>query len=363
MNNQFYRICFIILVFIPLLSSCSQPECVSDGYGYCEIVNHDFESQLNQLALNPLPDNLIQQPIYWSSKNEGNFPKLIDLYYVYIADEYGLWLRYRNTKVDYYLGKTIPKGYFYEEEYIRKSTPEKVHTYGEWIIKLHEKNKNIYQQSIHEVIRLDVAHFSLHSERGHNYYFPQNINEHRKTLSSLQVKPPQYNFPQQTEMTLPQFYHIDVNNPPIWSGNKLCKIRPNTFKWKTKQGEHIVRLNTNELVEETAICGQEINIIIQKHPQSECFDINFINAQQPFSNLDTGPVDFSFRAGYTLKDVVTYRAFAQEFYLAHDLPKSKDDEKSKRIKLINVHLYGKKGEIINDYCLTGSYVPINKITL
>lgn len=93
MNNQIYRICFMILVFMPLLSSCAEPECVYNGDN-CELVNEGFESQLANLPLSFLPEHLVQQPIYWSSKNKGNFPKIIDLDFVYIADEHGLWVRY-----------------------------------------------------------------------------------------------------------------------------------------------------------------------------------------------------------------------------------------------------------------------------
>lgn len=112
-----------------------------------------------------------------------------------------------------------------------------------------------------------------------------------------------------------------------------------------------------------AICGQELIVIVKYH-SSECFSTSLMSAQQPFSDLHSSDSEnVKFKAGYTLKDVVAYRAVVQEFYRKDDLPKNKDEEKSKRIKRVKVDFYNQKGEMISDFCPTNFYVPINKITL
>lgn len=376
MNHKFYRIYFII-AFLLLSSACSK-NC-NDNDSSCEITNQPLEDRLSLLPLNPLPDNLTQKPLYWSPEAEHSFPRVIDLPYIYIADKQGLWVRYSEEitdgylDMDYYLDKTAPAGYLYEEEYIERPKPANVFSYGEWDIKLKSQDNPIYQQNIHRLTRLDVSGFSLHSESGSTHFFPNNVYKHLKALATLQVKLPKYDFPESQLNPTPSAstHQIDIKNPPTFSGNQVCKaLKNNTFEWKTQQGNQIIRFNLPKQNEAWAICGQKFNAILVQHQdeihQGYCRDINriniyLINAQYPFSKLEKySSEEFYLKDGYTLKDVVAYRIYAQEFHWTDKYAEWQKDKPRERLWRFNVQLYNKKGEIINHFCPSFPYEPIDK---
>ncbi|WP_066800230.1 hypothetical protein [Moraxella oblonga] len=378
MNHKFYHFYFII-AFILLSSACSK-NCNDDLS--CEITNQPLEDKLSLLTLNSFPDNLAKKPLYWSPESKTSFPKIINLPYIYIADKQGLWVRYSEEiaddylNTDYYLDKTAPAGYVYEERSVEQPKPENVYSYGEWNIQLKSQDNIIYQQNIHDLTRLDISGFSLHSERGSTHLFPNNVQEHLATLKSLQIKLPQYAFPEQQLNTTPSAStnQIDVNNLPTFSGNQVCKtLKNHTFEWKTQQGNHIIRFNPLNQNETRAICGQKFNAILVQHKEESyhgyCRDTNrisvyLINSQQPFSKLEKySSEEFYLKDGYALKDVVAYRIYAQEFHWSDEYAKWQKNKPREHLWRFNVQLYDKKGETINYFCSSFPYEPIDKNTL
>ena len=118
-----YIICMLLVCFLALISlfSSDTPEGCDPSMptSACDYIDEKFEKELQNLppvaALSPLEN----RPVFWLGK--GDFAKGAEFDYLYIKDEFGVWLRYKDDdRDDFLLQKDMP-GFYYGYDEIDRS--------------------------------------------------------------------------------------------------------------------------------------------------------------------------------------------------------------------------------------------------
>ena len=138
---------FVLLVYLILTSlfSVDTPECCDPSMptSACDYIDEKFEKELQNLppvaALPPLD----KRPVFWLG--EKKFAGGAKFDYLYIKDDFGVWLRYKDDDSDdFLLQKNMPELYYGYDE-IDRSPDEmwvrrelKYYEYGIYDISLFE---------------------------------------------------------------------------------------------------------------------------------------------------------------------------------------------------------------------------------
>ena len=143
-----------MLVIIKLLFSFDTPEGCDPSMptSACDYIDEKFEKELQNLppvaALPPLE----KRPVFWLGK--GDFAKGAKFDYLYIKDDFGVWLRYKDDdRDDFLLQKDMPERYYGYDEIDRSpderwvSRELKYYSYGIYDISLFENEAKIFSQT------------------------------------------------------------------------------------------------------------------------------------------------------------------------------------------------------------------------
>nr|WP_314390094.1 hypothetical protein [uncultured Campylobacter sp.] len=254
---------FVLLVYLILTSlfSVDTPEGCDPGMptSACDYIDEKFEKELQNLppvaALPPLE----KRPVFWLGK--GRFAKGIKFDHLYVKNETGVWLRYKDErKEDLFLQKDMP-GRYYGYDEIDRSPDEmwvrrelKYYEYGIYDISLFENEAKIFSQTAYKVVRKFIGFFNLHSMRGTSFAAPQGTEENLNAIRGLQI--PLESFPKNPNE--PWLVRPDKLEARGYSGDKIAKkLARNTFEIKGEERQQTVRVNS--LAKDTkVVCGDEI---------------------------------------------------------------------------------------------------------
>jgi len=227
----------------------------------CDYINKRFEEELKKLPQAPVLSVSEKRPVFFLG--ESYFAKGAEFDYLYIKDEFGVWLRYKDHEyTDFLLQKDMPERYYgyYEinrspnEDWVGKKL--RYYRYGIYDISLFENEAKIFSQTAHKVIRKFIGTFTfdLHSQPGTSFAAPQGTEENLNAISELQT--PLADFPQkQNYSALGPAYKSEAEG---YVGDEIAKkLARNTFEIKGEGWQQTVRVNS--LAKDTkVVCGDEI---------------------------------------------------------------------------------------------------------
>ena len=258
-----YIICTLLVCFLALVSffSSDTPEGCDPGMptSACDYIDEKFEKELQNLPPVATLPPLEKRPVFWLEK--GRFAKGIKFDHLYVKNETGVWLRYKDErKEDLFLQKDMP-GRYYGYDEIDRSPDEmwvrrelKHYEYGIYDISLFENEAKIFSQTAYKVVRKFIGFFNLHSMRGTSFAAPQGTEENLNAIRGLQI--PLESFPKNpNEPWLVQPSKLEARG---YSGDKIAKkLASNTFEIPGEGRQQTVRVNS--LAKDTkVVCGDEI---------------------------------------------------------------------------------------------------------
>ena len=250
-----------IFVILNLLFSSDTPEGCDPSMptSACDYIDEKFEKELQNLPLVAALPPLEKRPVFWLG--EKKFAGGAKFDYLYIKDDFGVWLRYKDDDSDdFLLQKDMPELYYGYDE-IDRSPDEKwvrrelkYYKYGIYDISLFENEAEIFSQTAYKVVRKFIGFFNLHSMRGTYFAAPQGTEENLNAIRGLQI--PLESFPKNPNE--PWLVRPDKLEARGYGGDKIAKkLARNTFEIPGERRQQTVRVNS--LAKDTkVVCGDEI---------------------------------------------------------------------------------------------------------
>jgi len=352
---------FVLLVYLILTSlfSVDTPEGCDPSMptSACDYIDEKFEKELQNLppvaALPPLE----KRPVFWLG--EKKFAGGAKFDYLYIKDDFGVWLRYKDErKEDLFLQKDMPERYYGYNE-IDRSPDEmwvrrelKYYEYGIYDISLFENEAKIFSQTAYKVVRKFIGFFNLHSMRGTSFAAPQGTEENLNAIRGLQI--PLESFPKNPNE--PWLVRPDKLEARGYGGDKIAKkLARNTFEIKGEERQQTVRVNS--LAKDTkVVCGDEICLALafDESKVNGCDNgvasttIYTLNLKQKFRDFYMLPSkNFKYAKisdNFTLDDVKSFEIILSKFRDLGGL-----DKGSEYIDY-EVILRNSEGEQVNEIC-------------
>ena len=349
-------VCFLAL--ISLFSSDTPEGCEpSMPTSACDYIDEEFEKELQNLppvaALPPLE----KRPVFWLGK--GRFAKGIKFDHLYVKNETGVWLRYKDErKEDLFLQKDMP-GRYYRYDEIDRSPDEmwvrrelKYYEYGIYDISLFENEAKIFSQTAYKVVRKFIGFFNLHSMRGTSFTAPQGTEENLNAIRGLQI--PLESFPKNPNE--PWLVRPDKLEARGYGGDKIAKkLARNIFEIKGEGRRQTIRINS--LAKDTkVVCGDEIclSLAFDESKVNGCDNgaasttIYTLNLKQKFRDFYMLPSkNFKYAKisdNFTLDDVKSFEIILSKFRDLGGL-----DKGSEYIDY-EVILQNSQGEQVNEIC-------------
>ena len=352
---------FVLLVYLILTSLFSvdtpegcDPSMPTDA---CDYIDEKFEKELQSLPPVAAMPPLEKRPVFWLGK--GDFAKGAEFDYLYIKDEFGVWLRYKDDdRDDFLLQKDMPELYYGYDEIDRSPDLDWVkselgyYRYGIYDISLFENEAKIFSQTAHKVVRKFIGFFNLHSMRGTSFAAPQGTEENLKAISELQI--PLSDFPQkQNYSALGPAYKSEAEG---YVGDEIAKkLARNIFEIPGEGWQQTIRINSSAK-DIKVICGDEICLALafDESEFNRCDNdtphtaIYTLNLKQKFSNFHMlTSSNFNYvKLGdkYTLDDVESFKIVLSRFRYIEGYNKGRE------ITDYEVILRNSEGEQVNEIC-------------
>ena len=282
----------------------------------CDYINKRFEEELKKLPQAPVLSVSEKRPVFFLG--ESYFAKGAEFDYLYIKDEFGVWLRYKDSDSDdFLLQKDMQERYYGYDEIDRSPNEDwvrsqlKYYSYGIYDISLFENEAKIFSQTAYKVVRKFIGFFNLHSMRGTSFAAPQGTEENLNAISELQI--PLADFPQKPNYSgLGWAYKSEAKG---YVGDEIAKkLARNIFEIKGDGWRQTIRIN-RRAKDIKVICGDEICLALAfgEDRFSRCDNdaphttIYTLNLKQKFSNfhmLTSSNFNYvKLRDKYTLDDV------------------------------------------------------------
>ncbi|WP_298705126.1 hypothetical protein [uncultured Campylobacter sp.] len=287
-----------IFVILNLLFSSDTPEGCDPSMptSACDYIDEKFEKELQNLppvaALPPLD----KRPVFWLG--EKKFAGGAKFDYLYIKDDFGVWLRYEDSDSDdFLLQKDMPELYYGYDEIDRSPDLDWVkrelgyYRYGIYDISLFENEAKIFSQTAYKVVRKFIGFFNLHSMRGTSFAAPQGTEENLNAISELQT--PLADFPQK-----PNYSALGWADKPEargYVGDEIAKkLARNVFEIEGDGWRQTIRINSRAK-DIKVICGDEICLALafDESEINSCDNgaastaIYTLNLKQKFNNFHT----------------------------------------------------------------------------
>ncbi len=352
---------FVLLVYLILTSlfSVDTPEGCDPSMptSACDYINEKFEKELQGLppvaALSPLD----KKPVFWLGK--GDFAKGAEFDYLYIKDEFGVWLRYKDDdRDDFLLQKDMP-GLYYGYDEIDRSPDEmwvrrelKYYEYGIYDISLFENEAKIFSQTAYKVVRKFIGFFNLHSMRGTSFAVPQGTKENLNAISELQT--PLADFPQK-----PNYSALGWADKPEakgYVGDEIAKkLARNVFEIEGEGWRQTIRINSRAK-DIKVICGDEICLALafdesefnrcdNDTPHTAIYTLNLKQKFSDFSTLTSRNFNYvKLGDKYALDDVKSFKIVLSRFRYIEGYNKGRE------ITDYEVILRNSEGEQVNEIC-------------
>lgn|GEM_PF-501213 len=324
----------------------------------CDYKDKEFEGELEALPSNFIDKILIKKPVFWVG--DYHYPKAINFPYVYIKDNYGVWIRYGyaeahdGTNTDFLLQKEIPNDYYtYDEKDLSPSYDKveqlKYSKYNIYKYFLSDLQKEIFSQTIHYVIRRDVYKSSdAYSAPGTSFVAPIGADKNIKIIKELQI------LLKNVKLNLERG-RLDHRNGGAYKnlhGDKIMKkLNKNIFEINGQ----VIRLNLDKSKDIKVICGEDICLAIALlNKPSDCDRTNptefyIANMSNKFFSDFIKKPDNLFQYGSMFKeelgDIVSFEIIPTEY-------KYIGDRRSFSTSIQNkILLKNARGEILNDTSL------------
>ena len=352
---------FVLLVYLILTSlfSVDTPEGCDPSMptSACDYIDEKFEKELQNLppvaALPPLE----KRPVFWLG--EKKFAGGAKFDYLYIKDDFGVWLRYKDDDSDdFLLQKDMPELYYGYDE-IDRSPDEKwvrrelkYYEYGIYDISLFENEAKIFSQTAYKVVRKFIGFFNLHSMRGTSFAAPQGTEENLNTISELQT--PLADFPQK-----PNYSALDFADEPEakgYVGDEIAKkLARNIFEIKGDGWRQTIRINSGAK-DIKVICGDEICLALafdesefdscdNNAPITKIYTLNLKQKFSDFYTLTSKNFDYvKLGDKYALDDVKSFKIVLSRFRYIEGYNKGRE------ITDYEVILQNSEGEQVNEIC-------------
>jgi len=279
--------------------------------------------------------------------------------YLYIKDEFGVWLRYKDDdRDDFLLQKDMPELYYGYDEIDRSPDLDWVkrelgyYRYGIYDISLFENEAKIFSQTAYKVVRKFIGFFNLHSMRGTSFAAPQGTEENLNAISELQT--PLTDFPQK-----PNYSALGWADKPEakgYVGDEIAKkLARNIFEIKGEGWRQTIHINSSAK-DIKVICGDEICLALafDESEFNHCDNdtphtaIYTLNLKQKFNNFHMlTSENFNYvKLGdkYTLDDVESFKIVLSRFRYI------KGYNKDREITDYEVILRNSEGEQVNEIC-------------
>ena len=348
-----------IFVILNLLFSSDTPEGCDPSMptSACDYIDEKFEKELQNLppvaALPPLE----KRPVFWLG--EKKFAGGAKFDYLYIKDDFGVWLRYKDDDSDdFLLQKNMPELYYGYDE-IDRSPDEmwvrrelKYYEYGIYDISLFENEAKVFSQAAYKVVRKFIGFFNLHSMRGTSFAAPQGTKENLNVISELQI--PLTVFPQKPNYSALGW--ADKSEVRGYVGDEIAKkFARNIFELPGDGWRQTIRINSRAK-DIKVICGDEICLALafDESEINSCDNgaastaIYTLNLKQKFNNFHTlTSRNFNYvKLGdkYTLDDVESFKIVLSRFRYIEGYNKGRE------ITDYEVILRNSEGEQVNEIC-------------
>ena len=323
----------------------------------CDYIDEKFEKELQNLPPVAALPSLEKRPVFWLG--EKKFAGGAKFDYLYIKDDFGIWLRYKDHEyTDFLLQKDMPERYYgyYEinhspnEDCVGKKL--RYYSYGIYDISLFENEAKIFSQTAHKVIRKFIGTFDLHSQPGTSFAAPQGTEENLNAISELQI--PLADFPQEPNYSgLGWAYKPEAKG---YVGDEIAKkLARNIFEIKGEGWRQTIRINSGAK-DIKVICGDEIclALVFNENEFNRCDNgaastkIYTLNLKQKFSDFHTlTSKNFDYvKIGdkYALDDVKSFKIVLSRFRYI------KGYNKGREITDYEVILQNSRGEQVNEIC-------------
>ena len=323
----------------------------------CDYINKRFERELKKLPQAPVLSVSEKRPVFFLG--ESYFAKGAEFDYLYIKDEFGVWLRYKDHEyTDFLLQKDMPERYYgyYEinrspnEDWVGKKL--RYYRYGIYDISLFENEAKIFSQTAHKVIRKFIGTFDLHSQPGTSFAAPQGTEENLNAISELQI--PLADFPQkQNYSPLDWAYEPEAKG---YVGDEIAKkLARNIFEIKGDGWRQTIRINSGAK-DIKVICGDEICLALafdenefdscdNNAPLTKIYTLNLKQKFSDFHTLTSKNFDYvKIGDKYALDDVKSFKIVLSRFRYI------KGYNKGREITDYEVILQNSRGEQVNEIC-------------
>jgi len=348
-----------IFVILNLLFSSDTPEGCDPSMptSACDYIDEKFEKELQNLPpVSALPP-LDKRPVFWLG--EKKFAGGAKFDYLYIKDDFGVWLRYKDSDSDdFLLQKDMPERYYGYDE-IDRSPDERwvsrelgYYSYGIYDISLFKNEAKIFSQTAYKVVRKFIGFFNLHSMRGTSFAAPQGTEENLNAISELQT--PLADFPKK-----PNYSALGWADKPEargYVGDEIAKkLARNVFEIEGEGWHQTIRINSSAK-DIKVICGDEICLALafDESKINSCDNgaastkIYTLNLKQKFNNFHTlTSRNFNYvKLGdkYTLDDVESFKIVLSRFRYIEGYNKGRE------ITDYEVILRNSEGEQVNEIC-------------
>ena len=352
---------FVLLIYLILTSlfSVDTPEGCDPSMptSACDYIDEKFEKELQNLPPVAALPSLEKRPVFWLG--EKKFAGGAKFDYLYIKDDFGVWLRYGGSDSDdFLLQKDMPERYYGYDE-IDRSPDERwvsgelgYYSYGIYDISLFENEAKIFSQTAYKVVRKFIGFFNLHSMRGTSFAAPQGTEENLNAISELQT--PLADFPQK-----PNYSALGWADKPEargYVGDEIAKkLARNVFEIEGDGWRQTIRINSRAK-DIKVICGDEICLALTfgEDKFSRCDNdaphttIYTLNLKQKFRDFYMLPSkNFKYAKisdNFTLDDVKSFEIILSKFRDLGGL-----DKGSEYIDY-EVILQNSEGEQVNEIC-------------
>lgn len=348
-----------IFVILNLLFSSDTPEGCDPSMptSACDYIDEKFEKELQNLPPVAALPSLDKRPVFWLG--EKKFAGGAKFDYLYIKDDFGVWLRYKDSDSDdFLLQKDMPERYYGYDE-IDRSPDERwvsrelgYYSYGIYDISLFKNEAKIFSQTAYKVVRKFIGFFNLHSMRGTSFAAPQGTEENLNAISELQT--PLADFPKK-----PNYSALGWADKPEargYVGDEIAKkLARNVFEIEGEGWHQTIRINSSAK-DIKVICGDEICLALafDESKINSCDNgaastaIYTLNLKQKFNNFHTlTSENFNYvklRDNYTLDDVESFKIVLSRFRYIEGYNKDRE------ITDYEVILRNSEGEQVNEIC-------------
>jgi len=348
-----------IFVILNLLFSSDTPEGCDPSMptSACDYIDEKFEKELQNLPPVAALPSLEKRPVFWLG--EKKFAGGAKFDYLYIKDDFGVWLRYEDGgSEDFLLQKDMPERYYGYDEIDRSPDEDWVkrelgyYSYSIYDISLFENEAKIFSQTAYKVVRKFIGFFNLHSMEGTSFAAPQGTEENLNAISELQI--PLAVFPQK-----PNYSALGWADKPEakgYVGDEIAKkLARNVFEIEGEGWRQTIRINSRAK-DIKVICGDKICLALAfgESKVNDCDNdtphtaIYTLNLKQKFSDFSTlTSRNFNYvKLGdkYTLDDVESFKIVLSRFGYIEGYNKGRE------ITDYEVILRNSEGEQVNEIC-------------